>query len=53
MDTTDGITLLNHVNNGKGIIDVTGLGLNMVNLVFDHQLVDIPTSIIKHNTYAF
>ena len=53
MDTNDGITLLNNVNSGKGVIDITGLGLNVVNIVFDHQLIDIPMSIIKYNNYAF
>ena len=53
MDSFEGIILKDNMNTGKGILDVTGLGLNIVNVNIDHQTVEIPKSLIKYNKYAF
>lgn len=53
MDSSNGIILKDNMNTGKGIIDVTGLGLNIVNINIDHQTVEMPKSLIKYNKYAF
>lgn len=53
MDTQEGIVLNNNYNDGKGVLDISGLGLNIINLNIDHQLVNMPTSIIKQNKYCF
>lgn len=53
MDTDKGIVLNNNYNNGKAILDVSGLGLNVVNINIQHELVDMPKSIIKQNKYCF
>lgn len=52
-DTSKGIVLSQGVNSGKGIVDVSGLGLNIININYEHELVDIPYSLIKQNQYAF
>ena len=52
-DSSKGIILANGANIGKGILDISGLGLNIVNFNLEHELVDIPYSLIKQNKYAF
>ena len=52
-DSSKGIILANGTNIGKGILDISGLGLNIVNFNLEHELVDIPYSLIKQNKYAF
>ncbi len=53
MDLPEGITLNNNFNNGKGILDISGLGLNVLHINIEHRLVDMPSSIIKQNKYCF
>lgn len=52
-DYNNGIVITPNRNEGKGILDVTGLGLNLVNINMENQLVDIPNSLIKHNQFCF
>ena len=53
MDTPEGIMLNYNMNNGTGELDVSGLGLNMLNVNIEHQLVKMPVSLIKSNKYTF
>ena len=52
-DSNDGIILANNYNNGKAVLNVSGLGLNVLNIDIDHQLVDMPISLIKNNQFTF
>lgn len=53
MDSNDGITLAPGKTNGKGIVNISGLGLNIVRFEYDHSLVDLPISLIKKNQYCY
>lgn len=53
MDCENGITLAPGKIDGKGIINISGLGLNIVRFEYDHNLVNIPTSLIKKNEYCY
>lgn len=53
IDGDEGITIANGLNEGKGIINVSGLGLNMVRLNYEHKLVTLPKSMIKNNQYCY
>lgn len=53
IDSNEGIVLAQNMNEGKAVLNISGLGLNLVKLDYDNQLVDIPKSLIKHNSFAF
>lgn len=53
IDSTHGVILAPNRSEGKGVLNVSGLGLNVVRFDYEHQLVPIPTNIIKHNPYCF
>ena len=52
-DSSNGIELAPNRSEGKGVLNVSGLGLNLVNINIDNQFVEIPKSLIKHNTFCF
>ncbi|MGL4877940.1 hypothetical protein [Paraclostridium dentum] len=52
-DSKKGIVLAPNRNEGKAILNVSGLGLNLVRFDYEHELVDLPKSLIKYNKYAF
>ena len=52
-DTANGIELAPNRNEGKGVLSVSGLGLNLVNMNIENQFVEIPKSLIKHNNFCF
>lgn len=52
-DTANGIELAPNRNEGKGVLSVSGLGLNLVNINIENQFVEIPKSLIKHNNFCF
>lgn len=52
-DTNNGIELAPNRNEGKGVLSVSGLGLNLVNMNIENQFVEIPKSLIKHNNFCF
>ena len=52
-DSGKGIEIGESVNQGKGIISVTGLGLCNVVVDVDYQLVSLPQSLVKHDSYSF
>ena len=53
VDSSNGIILSNNVNTAKAILGINGLGLNTLNINIEHELADIPVSLIKQNKYAF
>lgn len=53
IDSDSGITIAPGRNEGKGTINVSGLGLNMIKINFEHQLVNIPKSMIAHNQFCY
>lgn len=53
LDSKNGIELGYGVNQGRGVLNVSGLGLNNVIFDIEHQLVNMPLSIIKNNRYTF
>ena len=53
IDGPDGIILAPNRNEGKAVLNVSGLGLNLVRHDIRHQMVDIPKSLIKHNPFCF
>ena len=53
IDGENGITITNGVNEGKGIVNVSGLGLNIVRVNYEHVLVDMPKSMIDNNQYCY
>lgn len=53
IDNDNGIVLAPNRNEGKAILNVSGLGLNLVNIDIENQLSNIPTSLIKHNQFCF
>lgn len=52
-DKSTGIVLAPNRNEGKAVLNVHGLGLNLVNVNIENELADIPTSLIKHNLFCF
>lgn len=52
-DTDKGIVITPNSNSGKGVINVSGLGLNMVRFDYEHETIDLPKSLIKYNKYCF
>ncbi len=52
-DSNNGIELAPNRSEGKGILNVSGLGLNLVNVNIENQFVEIPKSLIKHNNFCF
>lgn len=52
-DSKSGIVLAPNRNEGKAVLNVSGLGLNLVNIDIENQLVDIPKSLIKYNQFCF
>lgn len=52
-DTANGIELAPNRNEGKGVLSVSGLGLNLVNMNIENQFVEIPKSLIKYNNFCF
>lgn len=53
IDSSDGITIANGMHEGKGVINVSGLGLNIVRLNYEHVLVKIPESMINKNQFCY
>lgn len=53
MDSSEGIVLGPATNMGKGILNISGLGLNNLNIDVDHTLVDLPQNLIRQNQFAF
>ena len=53
IDTGDGITIAPGRNEGKGILNVSGLGLNTVRINYSHDLVTLPKSMIKYNQFCY
>ena len=53
IDSQDGIILAPNRNEGKATLNVSGLGLNLVNINIENQYVEIPKSLIKHNAFCF
>lgn len=53
VDSQDGIVLAPNRSEGKAMLNVSGLGLNLVNVNIENQFVDIPKSLIKHNAFCF
>ena len=49
----NGIVLAPNRNEGKAVLNVSGLGLNLVNMSIKESLVPMPKSLIKHNPYCF
>ena len=52
-DSKSGIVLAPNRNEGKAVLNVSGLGLNLVNIDIENQLADIPKSLIKYNQFCF
>lgn len=52
-DSKSGIVLASNRNEGKAVLNVSGLGLNLVNIDIENQLADIPKSLIKYNQFCF
>lgn len=52
-DSKSGIALAPNRNEGKAVLNVSGLGLNLVNIDIENQLADIPKSLIKYNQFCF
>ncbi len=52
-DSKSGIVLAPNRNEGKAVLNVSGLGLNLVNIDIENQLADIPKSLIKYNPFCF
>lgn len=52
-DSKSGIALAPNRNEGKAVLNVSGLGLNLVNIDIENQLTDIPKSLIKYNQFCF
>lgn len=52
-DSKSGIVLASNRNKGKAVLNVSGLGLNLVNIDIENQLADIPKSLIKYNQFCF
>lgn len=52
-DSKSGIVLAPNRNEGKAVLNVSGLGLNLVNIDIENQLADIPKSLIKYNQLCF
>ena len=52
-DSKSGIVLAPNRNEGKSVLNVSGLGLNLVNIDIENQLADIPKSLIKYNQFCF
>lgn len=52
-DSKDGIVLAPNRNEGKAVLNVSGLGLNLVNINVENQFTEIPKSLIKHNAFCF
>ena len=53
IDSGDGITIAPGRHEGKGILNVSGLGLNTVRVNYYHQLVNLPKSMIDHNQFCY
>ena len=53
MDSEDGVVLGPASNLGKGILNVSGLGLSNINFDIDHKMVQLPQSKIRHNQFCF
>ena len=53
IDSSEGIVLGPASNTGKGVLNISGLGLSNLNFDIDHKLVELPKSLIRHNQYAF
>lgn len=53
IDTGDGITIAPGRNEGKGVLNVSGLGLNTVRVNYSHELVTLPKSMIDHNQFCY
>lgn len=52
-DSQNGIILAPNRNEGKATLNVSGLGLNLVNINIDNEFAEIPKSLIKHNAFCF
>lgn len=52
-DSKSGIVLASNRNEGKAVLNVSGLGLNLVNIDIENQLADTPKSLIKYNQFCF
>lgn len=53
IDNKEGIELGYGINTGRGVLNVSGLGLSNVIVDIEHQLVDMPYSLIKNDKYSF
>lgn len=53
IDDNNGIVLAPNRNEGKATLNVSGLGLNLVDINIENKLTKLPTSLIKHNPYCF
>lgn len=53
IDSSEGITISEGMNEGKGVINVSGLGLNIIRLNYEHKLVNIPKSLINENQFCY
>lgn len=53
IDTNNGITIAPGMNEGVGVVNVSGLGLNIVRVNYEHNLVELPKSIINQNQFCY
>lgn len=53
IDTNNGITIAPGMNEGRGVVNVSGLGLNIVRVNYEHNLVELPKSMINQNQFCY
>ena len=53
IDDVNGITIAPGMHEGKGVMNVSGLGLNIIRVNYNHNLVEMPKSMINSNQFCY